>query len=273
MQRKKMCPRGNQIRKERALNKSEKSPSISRRFGPWHKLSALVGPKPLVSQLQYFARHVGIGREAGNCEFTQVPQSTMPQPDLVLDPKNVPAGFPIVLHEAPQDKFKLLRAHGASVRSHTFVLRQRALFPTARPTNRQREQPVCIWQPELRHEFGRQTLRFSSQSLFHVAKLVVVLLLQLKKRQLVLLPLVLQRVLVLLPLVLQRRGMLLPLSPPSMLLLHQVERQLVVLPPGVLQAHLRGVLDALKLCGVLLLNALKLCGVLLLNALKLCGGA
>ena len=90
-------------------------------------------------------------------------------------------------------------------------------------------------------------------------KLVVVLLLHLKKRQLVLLPLVLQR-----------RGMLLPLSPPSMLLLHHVERQLVVLPPGVLQAHLRGVLDALKLCGVLLLNALKLCGVLLLSASKAC---
>ena len=148
------------------------------RCGPWHKLSALIGPKPLVSQLQYFALHVEIGREAGNCEFTQVPEGTMPQPDLVLDPKNVPADFPIVLHEAPEDKFKLLRAHGASVRSHPFVLSQRALFPTARPTNRQRDEPVFIWQPELRHERGRQTLRCSSQSLFHVAKLVVVLLLQ-----------------------------------------------------------------------------------------------
>ena len=91
---------------------------------------------------------------------------------------------------------------------------------------------------------------FSSQSLFHVAKLIVVLLLQLVERQLVLLPLVLQRVLVLLPLVLQRRGMLLPAAAAL-----ENQRQ-----PGVLQAYLRGVLDALKLCGVLLLNALKLCG-------------
>ena len=153
-----------------------------------------------------------------------------------------------MLHEAPQDKLKLLRAHGASVRRPTFVLRQRALFPTALGTRRQREQPVCIWQPELRHERGRQTLRVSSQSLLHVAKLVVVLLLRLKQRHLVLLSLVLQRMLVLLPLVLRRRGMLLPLSHLLVLLLHLVERQLVVLPLGVLQAHLRGVLDALKLC-------------------------